>query len=172
MNIKEKKKNFIKILPNNAISPSTNRSKRWNVLGRNLKQVPIHIVLNIPTLMSDNSPDVIVTWTRTRFSRHFFFLSIISKTFDSENPRSEVGLCEIRRHQKNRPLNPEELLLKFDGVYQRVFFFLSALYPTWKILSFFFSRNEMFVRKFQLEIKWTFSECVLTLHKTQCEKLK
>jgi len=52
---------FFCCLPNNTISTSTDRTNRRDILPRNLKEVTIDIVLQIPSTMSWYSSDVILS---------------------------------------------------------------------------------------------------------------
>lgn len=64
-------------LPNNSISPTTNRPNRRNILSWDFKEIPIDIVLNISPTMSGNSSDMmtlVMIWqTRARLHRHIKF---------------------------------------------------------------------------------------------------
>ena len=58
-------------LPDDTISTTTYRTNWRHVLSRNFEEVPVHIVLNIPSTMSRHSSDISITRrSRTRARLH------------------------------------------------------------------------------------------------------
>lgn len=50
--------NRIRVLPNDSISASTNRSDRRNILPGNFEKITVHIILNVTTAMCKNPLNV------------------------------------------------------------------------------------------------------------------